>query len=202
MNSSKASIRRPKPVYFRNQSELRWWFEKNHHRETELWVGYYKKGTGKPGITWPESVDEALCFGWIDGIRKSIDEKRYCIRFTPRRPGSNWSEINIERVSALRKLGLMRPSGEAAFARKDARKTRTASYEQKSVVLPEDYAKLFRANKIAWSNFNAHPPGYRRTAIWWVISAKREETRRKRLDILIRDSEEGQRIKPLRRPAG
>ncbi len=187
-----------KPHFFPKPSDFRKWLRKNHTSERKLWVGYYKKGTGRPSITWPESVDEALCFGWIDGIRKSIDEESYKIRFTPRKPTSHWSAINIKRVGVLTKLGMMRPAGQAAFNKRTKEKSRRASYEQRSVALDPAYQKEFRSRKKAYAFFQSLPSSTRKPSIWWVMSAKKEETRRKRLNILIKSSDDGKVIPPLR----
>lgn len=181
--------------FFRSAEELREWFARNHATATELLVGFYKKVSGKPSITWSESVDEALCVGWIDGVRKSLDEDRYTIRFTPRRPGSVWSAANVKRVAELRRQGRMQPAGLAAFARRKANKSGIYSYEKRPQSLPEPYASTFRKNTRAWAFFESQPPGYRRTATWWVISAKKEETREKRLASLIADAEAGRTIR-------
>jgi uncharacterized protein YdeI (YjbR/CyaY-like superfamily) len=191
-----------KPIFFASQSALREWFEKNHKTETEVLVGFHKVGTGKPSITWSQSVDEAICFGWIDGIRKSIDENSYTIRFTPRKPTSIWSAVNIKKVEELTRLGLMKPEGIAAFERRDDARSRMYSFEQKNIKLDISFEKKFKANKKAWKYFQSQAPYYQRTATWWVMSAKQEATRLKRLDELIRESEGGQYIKPLRRPGG
>lgn len=186
-----------KPTFFANQSELRKWFEKNHDKEQELWVGYYKTGSGEPSITWPQSVDEALCFGWIDGIRKSLDQNSYVIRFTPRKPKSIWSAINIEKVEELTKLGLMHPAGIEAFNKRKEEKSRIYSFEQENIQLDKKYEKQLKQNKKAWQFFQSQPPSYQKPAMWWVMSAKQETTRQKRLDELIKDSEAGQRISRL-----
>ncbi len=175
-------------VFFPTPSDLRKWFRRNHATERELWVGFYKKNSGKPSITWPESVDEALCVGWIDGIRKSIDEESYMIRFTPRRRGSIWSAVNIKRVEVLTNEKRMQPSGLAAFAARRENRSGIYSYEQRSEQLPEPYAGLLRRNQKAWEFFQAQPPSYRKTIGWWVVSAKQEETRLKRLQKLIAES--------------
>ncbi len=193
------------PVFFPTPADLRQWFEKNHDSEQELWVGYYKKDSGKPSITWPESVDQALCFGWIDGIRKSVDEHSYKIRFTPRKPTSTWSAVNMRRVDELTKLGLMKPAGLKAFERRKQDKSAIYAYEQArhEAQLPDAFEKQLRANKKAWAFFQKQPPSYQRGASWWVISAKREETRLKRLETLITDSAQGRTVAPLtRRPKG
>lgn len=186
--------------YFKTPASLRSWFEKNHAKKKEQWIGYYKKDSGTPSITWPESVDQALCFGWIDGIRKSIDGKRYTIRFTPRRPKSIWSAINIKRATELKKLGLMKKEGLELFERRDGKKSNRYSFEQrKNPVLPIRYKKMFYANGTAWKFFVSQPSWYRKTSVWWVISAKQENTRLRRLEQLLRDSEKGISIPVLRR---
>ena len=188
------------PTFFANQIQFRKWMEKNHEKDSELWVGFYKKDSGKESITWPQAVDEALCFGWIDGIRKSIDSLSYMIRFTPRKSTSNWSVINIKRAKELSELGLMHPAGISVFKNRDEKKSNQYSFEQKSVKLDEEYEKKFRANKKAWNHFQSMAPSYKKTATWWVMSAKQEETRERRLNILIKDSELAQKIGPLKRP--
>jgi len=193
------------PTTFRRPQDFRAWLEQHHDTERELWVGYYKKGSGKASITWAESVDEALCFGWIDGVRKSIDEERYMIRFTPRRIGSNWSVVNIERVAALSKERRMRPAGRKAFEARREDRSGIYSYEQRDqAMLDPAFEKRFRAKKKAWASFEAMPRSYRQAAIRWVMTAKKEETRERRLATLIEDSAAGRRIGPLaqRRPAG
>jgi uncharacterized protein YdeI (YjbR/CyaY-like superfamily) len=183
----------PEPTFFASQSEFRQWLEKNHDTAKELWVGYYKKGTGLPSLTWPESVDEALCFGWIDGVRKRIDDTSYTNRFTPRKPASAWSAVNVKRAQELTDLGLMHEAGRKAFEKREDKKTSLYSYENRPAELPEEYAKVFRANKKAWEFFQSQSPSYRRTCIWWVVSAKQEQTRQKRLTTLIADSEKGEK---------
>ncbi len=181
-------------TFFKTPSDLRKWFEANHASAAELWVGYYKKDSGKPSITWPQSVDEALCFGWIDGIRKSIDDLSYKIRFTPRKPRSIWSAVNIKRAQELLEQGLMQPSGLKAFAAREENRSGIYSYEQRSPELADQYAKKLKKNLAAWKFFQAQPPSYRKAANWYVLSAKKEETRLKRLDNLIEYSAQGQRI--------
>lgn len=183
-----------KPAFFRSPADLRKWFVKNHAAKPELWVGFYKKNSGRPSITWPESVDQALCFGWIDGIRKGVDEISYKIRFTPRRKGSVWSAINIKRVEALTKEKRMRPAGLKAFAARLENKSGIYSYEQRPVELPKPYADKFKKNKAAWNFFQAQPPGYRKLMAWWIVCAKKEETRLKRLEKLIAESARRKRI--------
>ena len=189
-----------KTLFFATPADFRAWLEKNHALHTELSVGFYKRDSGKPSITWPESVDAALCYGWIDGVRNSIDAVSYRIRFTPRKRTSTWSSINVKRVAELTKLGLMHPSGFKAFKARKGDKTGIYAYEQrKTAKLPPAYEKKFRANKRAWAFFRKQPPWYQRTATYRVISAKQEATREKRLAELIRDSEAGLAIKELRR---
>ena len=184
-------------LFFSSQSHLRKWFEKNHNKADELWVGYYKKGAGKPSITWQESVDEALCFGWIDSIRKSIDDESYTNRFTPRREGSTWSAVNTKRIKELIKLGLVKPSGLEVFKQRDEKKTNRYSFEQKKAKFPSEFEKKFKINKKAWKYFQTLPPSAKRLSTWWVIGAKREETKLKRLEVLIQCSEEKRKIPPL-----
>lgn len=182
------------PKFFKSPTELRKWFKKNHSVKDELWVGYYKKDSGKPSITWPQSVDEALCFGWIDGIRKSINGVSYKIRFTPRRTKSVWSTINIKRVGELKKLGLMQTAGLKAFdARKDNR-SEIYSYEQRQAELIDPYKKIIKKNKQAWEFFNTQSPYYKKTISWWIASAKKEVTRLKRLEKLIQYSAQKKKI--------
>jgi uncharacterized protein YdeI (YjbR/CyaY-like superfamily) len=188
-------------TFFDSPAAFRAWLDEHHEMAKELWVGFYKKSSGRPSITWPESVDEALCFGWIDGIRKSVDDISYTIRFTPRKPRSNWSAVNIARVAELTRLGRMRPAGLKIFERRVEEKSGVYSHEQRHLVqLDEAFEQQFRANQAAWDFFQAQPPGYRRTAIWWVVSAKKEVTRQKRLATLIEDSAQGRSIAELARP--
>lgn len=189
------------PAFFATPAEFRDWLAKHHASERELWVGYYKKGTGWPSITWPESVDEALCVGWIDGLRKSIDAASYMIRFTPRRPDSTWSAVNIGRVAALSEQGRMQPAGLAAFARRRDETSAIYSYEQRDqAALDEAEEQQLRANPDAWQFFQIQPRSYRQAAIRWVISARKPETRQIRLERLIEDSAQGRTVPPLTRP--
>lgn len=177
-----------KPAFFKTPAEFRSWLRKHHRTATELVVGYYKKASGKATITWQESVDEALCFGWIDGIRKSYGEDAYTNRFTPRRKGSNWSAINIKRVEALTKAGRMQRAGLEAFARRIEAKSRVYTYEQKGKDMPRfepSLQKLFRANAPAWDFFQTLPPYYRRGETLWVNSAKNDSTKLRRLNKVI-----------------
>jgi uncharacterized protein YdeI (YjbR/CyaY-like superfamily) len=182
-----------KPEFFQTPADFGTWLEKNHATATELWVGFYKKDSGKPSITWPESVDQALCFGWIDGIRKGVDEISYQIRFTPRRRGSIWSAINIKRAKELVRRKQMRPTGLKAFAARIENKSGIYSYEQRSTELSQPYANL-QKNKAAWNFFEKQPASYRKMIGWWIISAKKEETRMARLAKLISESAKGKRL--------
>ena len=182
------------PKFFKTPSAFRKWLAAHHATVNELWVGYYKKGTGKPSITWPESVDEALCFGWIDGLRKRIDDDSYKIRFTPRRSGSIWSGVNMKRANELIKEGLMQPTGLKAFEARKEYRSGIYAYEQRSAELVEPYAGSLRRNKAAWEFFQSQPPGYHKLMNWWIVSAKREETRLKRLNKLIEESAAGRRL--------
>ena len=188
------------PIFFASGDELRSWLDEHHQSETELLVGFHKKGTGKPALTWSESVDQALCFGWIDGVRRSLGPDAYTIRFTPRKPTSTWSNINVAKVERLTELGLMRPAGAAAFERRAPERTGVYSFERAPARLGPEYEAEFRRNGKAWSWFQRQPPGYQRTAAHWVASAKKEETRRSRLATLIADSGASRKVKPLRRP--
>ena len=180
------------PTTFERPEDFRTWLEQHHDSERELWVGYFKKASGKPSMTWPESVDEALCFGWIDGVRKGIDAERYMIRFTPRRTGSIWSAVNIGRVAALTEDGRMRPAGRKAFEARREDRSGIYSYEQRDkAVLEPAFEKRFRAKKKAWASFEGMPRSYRQAAIRWVMTAKKEETRERRLATLIEDSAAG-----------
>lgn len=189
------------PVFFASGEEFRAWLANHHATANELWVGFHKKHTGRPSLSWPESVDAALAFGWIDGIRKSIDGDAYVIRFTPRKRGSIWSNVNIRKAEALIRDGLMHPAGLRAFEARDANKSGIYSFEQRqNPRLTAAELKELRSNAAAWKFFQAQPPGYRRLTTHWVISAKRPETRARRLRTLIEDSAAGQRIRELRRP--
>jgi uncharacterized protein YdeI (YjbR/CyaY-like superfamily) len=192
-------IKRPDdPIYFTSPDELRDWFDSNHETATELWLGSYKKTAGKPTVTWSEAVDEALCVGWIDSVRYSLDPERSAQRFTPRRKGSNWSAVNIAKVKAMTEEGRMRPAGLAAFEARTEERSAIYSYEQRHLAaLAPDEEASFRANEIAWDRFQALPPSYRRTAIYWVVTAKKPETRVRRLATLIEDSAAGRRLKQL-----
>ncbi|HKD19405.1 MAG TPA: YdeI/OmpD-associated family protein [Thermoanaerobaculia bacterium] len=190
-----------KPKFFPTPADFRAWFESHHDTEAELLVGFHKKGSGKPSMTWPESVDEALCFGWIDGVRRSLGETAYTIRFTPRRPTSIWSAINVARVGELTKLGRMREAGLRAFAARRPERTGIYAFERKErAKLSKAQEKRLRGHLEASAFFESQPPGYRATAIHWVISAKQAETQERRLSRLIADSAAGLRLAQLRRP--
>ena len=190
-----------KPQFFPSPSAWRAWLEEHHAGAQELWVGLYKRDSGRPSITWPEAVDGALCFGWIDGVRKSVDATSYKIRFTPRKPRSIWSAVNVRRATELSALGLMHPAGLAAFQKREGNRSEIYSYEQrKAAKLPAAYEKEFRAQKTAWKFFQAQAPWYQRTCSFWIISAKKEETRLKRLAALIEDSVHQRTIPALTRP--
>lgn len=190
------------PIYFASPAEFGEWLATYHSEEKELWVGYYKKGTGIPSLTWQESVDEALCYGWIDGIRKTVDEQRYKIRFTPRKANSNWSAVNINRMAELSALGRVQPAGLLAFEKRTEEKSAIYAYEQrKDIVLEDTFERQFRANVKAWEWFQSRPASYRQGALYWVMSAKKEETRLKRLVTLIEDSANERTVAPLTRPS-
>jgi uncharacterized protein YdeI (YjbR/CyaY-like superfamily) len=190
------------PTFFVTPAAFREWLAANHAKEKDLLVGFYKTSSGKPSITWPESVDEALCFGWIDGVRKSLGEEAYTIRFTPRKPTSIWSTINVAKVAALRKAGKMQPAGEAAFALRTPERTGVYSFERAEAArLSAAETRALKADSRAAAFFAAQPPWYRRAVTHWVVSAKREETRARRLAAVIADSAAGRPIKLLTRPA-
>ena len=192
-----------KPVFFATAQEFHAWLEEHHDTATELWMGLYKKGSGRPSITWPEAVDEALCFGWVDSVRQRIDDERYMNRFTPRKPTSNWSAVNVRRVEELTKQRRMRAAGLKAFRERREDKTATYSYEQRhQAKLDPAQERRFRSKQRAWEWFQKQPKGYRTTAVYWVMSAKRPETRERRLTTLIEDSENGRRVPPLRPRTG
>ena len=182
------------PVYFKNQEEFRNWLEKNHKTETELLIGYYKVDSGRPSMTWSQSVDQALCFGWIDGIRRSIDNERYCIRFTPRKPTSIWSKINIDKIGELTKKGLMYPSGLAAFNNRRKSKSGIYSFENEPATLSASFEAGFRTNISAWDFFKSQAPSYQKMIIHWIMAARQEKTRLARLEKLISASGKQSRL--------
>jgi len=190
----------PKDVtYFDSPTAFREWLRAGHRERTELWVGYWKKAIRRPSITWEESVDEALCFGWIDGIRKRIDDASYTIRFTPRRPGSTWSLRNIDRYQALAIEGRIEPAGATAYGRRTEENSGTHSFEREMpATLTDDYLARLRSDTDAWADWQSRPPGYRRQVEHWIMSAKRKSTRERRLAALIEDCAAGRKVKPLR----
>lgn len=183
-----------KPTFFPTPRDFRQWLEKNHQTEKELLVGFYKVGTGKPSITWPESVDHALCFGWIDGVRRSIDEESYSIRFTPRKPTSIWSAVNIRKMEELTNAGLMTEAGKKAFNLRKEEKSAIYSHENETATLDPDFEKRFKANTKAWEFFNSQAPSYRKVMLHWIMGAKQEKTRVSRLEKTIKESESGKRV--------
>ena len=183
-----------KPTYFNSPAPFRAWLQKNHSSTDSLLVGFYKKGSGKQSMTWPESVDEALCFGWIDGVRKGVDTERYTIRFTPRKPGSVWSSVNVRKMQMLIDEGRMQPAGLAAFEKRKEERSGIYSHEQKSVELPEPYRTLLSANTTVWEFFQKQAASYRKAVSWWVMSAKQEKTRLTRIEKLIACSAKSERV--------
>ena len=189
------------PIFFETSEQLRDWLDEHHETADDLYVGAWKKSTGKPSLTWPEIVEEALCVGWIDSVRRSVPGDGWAIRLTPRRKGSNWSAVNIAKVAELRAARRMRPAGEAAFAARTDARSAVYSYEQrKEAALEPDEAARFRENEAAWTWFHGRPVSYRTAAIYWIVSAIRPETRAKRLGTLIEDSAAGRTVRPLTRP--
>lgn len=187
----------PKPKFFQTAGAFRQWLAANHESEAELLVGFHKKGTGKPTLTYQEALDEALCAGWIDGVRRSVNAESYSIRFTPRKPQSIWSAVNIKRVKELIEAGRMQPSGLAAFEKRDEKRSMTYSYERATATIDDELIATFKANAKAWKYYDAQPPGYKRVTAHWVTSAKRQETRERRLAILIEHCRKGERIPQL-----
>ncbi len=180
-----------KPKFFLTQEDFRRWLEENHEKETELIVGFYNVKSSKGGMNWSEAVDQAICFGWIDGVRRKVDEESYSNRFTPRRPTSNWSAVNIEKVSVLTEKGLMMPAGIAAFEKRTAEKSAIYAYENELKQFSEEFEKRFKANKTAWEFFDKQADWYKKQVINWVMTAKQEATRERRLKKLIDESEKG-----------
>lgn len=185
-------------IFFSTADEFGLWLDQHHHKLTEQWIGFYKVKSGIPSMTWSESVDQALCYGWIDGLRKTIDETSYKIRFTPRKPKSHWSTVNLEKMKHLLAADLVTPAGLAIYEQRDKKNAQRASFEQKDVKLPKDYEAQLKANEPAWVFFNELPPSTKKPTIWWVISAKQEATRQRRLKQLIACSANGERIPPLK----
>jgi len=183
-----------KPIFFETGAEFRKWLSKNHKKETELFVGFFKVGSGKPTMTWSESVDEALCFGWIDGVRKSMDDQRYTIRFTPRRPTSIWSAVNIKKMEELTRRGLVKPAGLVAYEKLKESRTKIYTYEKAPARLKSNYEQKFKINKDAWTFFQSQAPSYQRVIIGWIMSAKQEATQLGRLKKAIDSSKAGKRL--------
>ncbi len=183
-----------KPKFFKTANDFREWLEKNHSKKTELLVGFYKVDSGKPSITYDESVEQALCYGWIDGVRKSFGPDSYTMRFTPRKPKSNWSAINVERVKKLLAKKLMRPAGIAAYEKLDDKKVKVYSYENAPTALDEVAEKKIKKNKAAWEFYQSTPPSYKKMIAWWISNAKQEKTRESRLQKLIEACEKGKRL--------
>lgn len=184
--------------YFATPEELRDWFDANHETADELWLAYYRKSTGRPSVDWSQAVDEALCVGWIDGVRRSIDETSFVQRFTPRRKGSTWSAVNVAKVKALTDEGRMRRAGIAAFEARSAANTAIYSYERAVAEFTAEEAGRLRATAAAWADWEARPPSYRRAVTHWVTSAKQPATRARRLEALITDSAAGRKVGPMR----
>jgi uncharacterized protein YdeI (YjbR/CyaY-like superfamily) len=182
------------PIFFETPAEFRGWLAENHATAGHLLVGFHKKGSGRKSMTWPEAVDEALCYGWIDGVRKGIDAGSYTIRFTPRKKGSVWSTVNVNRVRALSELGLMQPTGLAAFEARKEDRSGIYSHEQGDVEMPEPYLGLLREDAAAWEFYEKQPASYRKAVNWWVASARKDETRRRRLDSLVACSARAERV--------
>jgi len=196
---TRSKAARDRAIFFASQSEFRQWLQHNHDKARELLVGFHKRHCGKPSITWPQAVDEALCFGWIDGVRRSLGDSAYTIRFTPRKTRSIWSAVNIKRAKRLEKLGLMHPRGIEVFRARDPERSGRYSYERKQARFNTVQQRALRANKRAWAFFKTRPPWYQRTAAWWVIQARRKETQSRRLAILISHSARNRTIPPLTR---
>lgn len=193
---------RDRVLLFETPAELRAWFEANHETATEAFIGYYRRGVGKRSTTWVQAVEEALCFGWIDGITFRIDDEVTANRFTPRRRGSSWSAVNIAKVAELRAAGRMQPAGIRAFESRDRSKDQGYSYERPTQALPAELVARFEADADAWARWQAETPSYRRTAVHWVLSAKRPDTRERRFAALLADSAAGRRVKPFRVGSG
>lgn len=191
----------PRPRFFKSPSEWRDWLEENHGQTGELWVGFHKKSSEKGGITYKEALDEALCYGWIDGVRKSLDDDRWTIRFTPRKPRSIWSAVNLKRFAELRAEGRLHSSGLQVFEERDPTRSGLYSFERSAAELEDPQEELFKTSPKAWAFFQKQPPSYRRVATWWVVSAKKDETKQRRLATLIELSEKGERHPQFVSPA-
>ncbi|KOS06253.1 bacteriocin-protection protein [Flavobacterium akiainvivens] len=183
------------PTFFENQNDFRQWLDNNHETETELLVGFYKTGSGKPSMTWPQSVDQALCYGWIDGVRRSLGAEAYSIRFTPRKAGSIWSAINIDKMENLIEQGLVTPAGRAAYAKRTEAKSRVYSHERtEDAVLPSEMEKAFKSHKNAWEFFTTQAPSYQKVILHWITTAKQEKTRQSRFEKVLEASKAGRRV--------
>jgi uncharacterized protein YdeI (YjbR/CyaY-like superfamily) len=185
----------PKPRFFASPAAFGRWLAANHQAKTELLVGYWKVGTGKPSMTWAQSVEQALRYGWIDGMRRSLGEESYCIRFTPRKPRSHWSNVNVRMAKALLADGRMAPAGRAAFEARDRKAAGRAHYEQRQVTMPVAMARALKADRQAWADFQGRPAGYRKAVTWWIVSAKRDETRARRMQQLVESSKAGEFVR-------
>lgn len=185
-------------IFFASANEFGDWLELNHEKLHEQWIGYYKVKSGRPSMTWSDSVDQALCYGWIDGLRKTIDDVSYKIRFTPRKQKSHWSAVNLDKMKVLLAEGLVKPAGIAIYEARDKNNARNASYEKKNIKLDKNYEAEVKQNDLAWTFFKNLAPSIKRATIWWVMSAKQEATRQKRLKVLIENSERGEKIPPLK----
>ncbi|PKO97422.1 MAG: bacteriocin-protection protein [Bacteroidetes bacterium HGW-Bacteroidetes-7] len=192
--SNKLSPAKEAATFFKTQDDFREWLEINHEKETELIVGFYKVGSGKPSMNWSQSVDQALCFGWIDSVRRSIVDESYCIRFTPRKSTSNWSAINLKKIEELTKAGLMKPAGLKALSLRRDIQTEIYSYENEPAILDSNYEKQFRENKIAWDFFMKQAPSYRKAVLRWIMSAAQEKTRQSRLEKTINECAQQKRL--------
>lgn len=192
--SNKLSPAKEAATFFKTQDDFREWLEINHEKETELIVGFYKVGSGKPSMNWSQSVDQALCFGWIDSVRRSIDDESYCIRFTPRKSTSNWSAINLKKIEELTKAGLMKPAGLKALSLRRDIQTEIYSYENEPAILDSNYEKQFREDKIAWDFFMKQAPSYRKAVLRWIMSATQEKTRQSRLEKTINECAQQKRL--------
>jgi len=182
------------PIFFPTQYDFRQWLEENHAQENEIIIGYYRIGSGKQSMTWSESVDQALCFGWIDGVRRKIEEESYCIRFTPRKAKSNWSAVNIAKVEELTAKGLMKPEGLAAFSKREESRSGIYAYENELKKFSDEFEMRFKANETAWNFFDKQATWYKKQMINWVMTAKQEATRKKRIEKLIIESENEKRL--------
>jgi uncharacterized protein YdeI (YjbR/CyaY-like superfamily) len=189
----------PEPTFFESQEQFRQWLMENHDSASEVYIGMYRKTSRNVGITYSEALNESLCFGWIDGVRRKVDDESFAQRFTPRRKGSNWSAVNIRRFHELRNAGRIHPAGQAAFDAYDGPPAGYSFAERGAISFPDEFESELRANAGAWAYWESRPPGYRRMATFWVMSAKQEATRRRRLESLIADSAAGKSIGPLRR---